>query len=64
MKLTPNTIRIILEDFITKLAYGEVTIQDFDNLFNLAEMSGTYIPENVRTFLEELREEMRAKDQS
>ena len=63
MKITPNTIKIIVEDFIIKLAEGKATALDFDNIFALAENSGIYIPENVREFLEELREEIRAKEQ-
>jgi len=64
MKLTQNTIRIILDDFIIKLINGEITSLDFDNLFALADGSGNIISPNVREFLEGLRDDLKKKEQS
>ena len=62
MKLSSNTMQIILEDFITKFMEGKATLLDLDNLFALTKLSGTVIQEPVKEFLEALREDMRNQE--
>ena len=63
MKLTPNTIKIILEDFIDRLAANKVTVQDFDNIFELAAMTNSQIPPETKKFLEDLRADMHKQEE-
>lgn len=61
MKMTPQSVIAIITDIKSKIENNTATLQDIDNLFNLAEMTGEQIPFLARKALELLKEDLQNK---
>ena len=62
MKMTPQAVITIITDIKLKIDNNTATLQDIDNLFNLAEMTGEKIPALAKRGLEILREDLKTKE--